>query len=101
MKRDSYDFIITGAGPVGLAAAITAGRLGSSCIVLEKGDRPGPEPRGESIAPYPFMDELLGTDWLKTTPQMIRPTEGITAPWTEKADLLMFINPTTFFIGIS
>ena len=65
MIRESYDFIITGAGPVGLAAAITAGRLGTSCIVLEKEDRPGPEPRGESIASCPFLDELLGTDWLK------------------------------------
>ncbi len=63
--NERYDFIITGAGPTGLAAAITAGRLGASCIVLEKGGRPGPEPRGESIAQYELMDELLGKDWLK------------------------------------
>lgn len=65
MVKKQYDFIITGAGPTGLAAAITAGRLGASCIVLEKGKKPGPEPRGESIGQYEFMDELLGKDWLK------------------------------------
>ncbi|HPB83520.1 MAG TPA: FAD-dependent oxidoreductase, partial [Spirochaetota bacterium] len=58
MQRSRYDYIIAGAGPSGLAAAITAGRLGASCVVIEKGSRPGPEPRGESIAPYPLMDEL-------------------------------------------
>jgi flavin-dependent dehydrogenase len=92
-----YDFIITGAGPTGLAAAITAGRLGASCIVLEKGSRPGPEPRGESIAQYELMDELLGRDWLKNNASNDPSFRRFHSPMDRKHTLIDVHKPYYFF----
>jgi digeranylgeranylglycerophospholipid reductase len=97
MKKEKYDFIITGAGPAGLAAAITAGRLGASCIVLEKGDRPGPEPRGESIAPYKLMDDLLGKDWLKKNSLNDPSYRRFHSPMDRKNKLIDVHKPYYFF----
>jgi flavin-dependent dehydrogenase len=97
MIRESYDFIIAGAGPVGLAGAITAGRLGASAIVLEKEDRPGPEPRGESIAPNPFMDELLGIDWLKNNSSNDPSYRRFHSPMDRKSRLIDVHKPYYFF----
>lgn len=97
MMRENYDFIIAGAGPVGLAAAITAGRIGATCIVLEKEDRPGPEPRGESIAPYPLMDELLGKDWLKNNSSNDPSYRRFHSPMDRKNRLIDVHKPYYFF----
>lgn len=95
--NERYDFIITGAGPTGLAAAITAGRLGASCIVLEKGCRPGPEPRGESIAQYELMDELLGRDWLKNNASNDPSFRRFHSPMDRKNTLIDVHKPYYFF----
>ncbi len=97
MNNIQYDFIIAGAGPVGRAAAISAGRLGASCIVLEKGKTPGPEPRGESIAQYPFMNELLGKDWLKNNCLNDPPYRRFHSPWDKKNTLIDVRQPYYFF----
>ena len=97
MQRSRYDYIIAGAGPSGLAAAITAGRLGASCVVLEKGSRPGPEPRGESIAPYPLMDELLGKDWLKNNSSNDPAYRRFHSPMDRKNSLIDVHQPYYFF----
>ncbi|MDA3810878.1 MAG: NAD(P)/FAD-dependent oxidoreductase [Spirochaetaceae bacterium] len=95
MKR--YDFIIAGAGPVGLSAAITAGRLGVSCLVLEKANRPGPEPRGESIASYPFIDELLGKNWLKNNSSNDPSYRRFHSPMDIQSTLINVHKPYYFF----
>jgi len=97
MEKNSYDFIIAGAGPVGLAAAISAGRLGAKCIVLEKADKPGPEPRGESIANYPFMDELLGKNWLKENSSNDPSFRRFHSPMSRKNTLIDVHRPYYFF----
>ncbi len=97
MIKERYDFIITGAGPTGLAAAITAGRLGASCIVLEKGKRPGPEPRGESIAQYELMDALLGKDWLKNNASNDPSFRRFHSPMDRKQSLINVHKPYYFF----
>jgi flavin-dependent dehydrogenase len=97
MVKKRYDFIITGAGPTGLAAAITAGRLGASCIVLEKGGRPGPEPRGESIAQYKLMDDLLGKDWLKNNSSNDPSFRRFHSPMDRKNSLINVHKPYYFF----
>ncbi|MBU3914383.1 NAD(P)/FAD-dependent oxidoreductase [bacterium] len=66
MNSDSfYNFVIAGGGPAGLTAAITAAKNGFKAIVLEKGDIPGPRPRGESVRLYPLLEELLGKEFFK------------------------------------
>ena len=66
ISSDFYNFIIVGAGPAGLAAAIIAARKGHSVVVLEKGAVAGPKPRGESMAYYPLLDEILGEGYLQS-----------------------------------
>ncbi len=59
-----YNFIIVGAGPAGLTAGIVAARQGLTSIILEKGERAGPKPRGEGMAHMPIVDDLLGNGFL-------------------------------------
>ena len=61
---DLYHFIIVGAGTAGLTAAIVATKLNRKVLVLEKGDKPAPKPRGETIHHYALLDEILGKDFL-------------------------------------
>ena len=49
-KKDFYNFVIIGAGPAGLTSGIVAARNGFNAIIIEKGERAGPKPRGEGMA---------------------------------------------------
>ena len=60
-----YDFAIEGAGPAGLAAAVTAAERGHSVVVVEKGPIAGPEPRGESMPYHQLVDDLVRPGFLK------------------------------------
>lgn len=63
--QESYDFVIAGAGPAGLTAAISAAEKGFSTLVLEQGPTAGPRPRGEGIIPHAFLYGLLGRDFFE------------------------------------
>ena len=65
-SKNFYNFIIVGAGTAGLTAAIVAARKGHSVVVLEKGAMAGPKPRGESMAHYPLLDDILGEGYLQS-----------------------------------
>ena len=60
----NYDFVIVGAGPAGLTASIVAARDGYTVLVLEKGEKAGPKPRGEGMGYYAIVDEILGDKFL-------------------------------------
>ena len=62
--KNNYDFIIVGAGPAGLTAGIVAARKGFTTLVIEKGDKAGPKPRGEGMGYFPVVDEILGENFL-------------------------------------
>lgn len=62
--KNNYDFIIVGAGPAGLTAGIVAARKGFTTLVIEKGDKAGPKPRGEGMGYFPVVDEILGESFL-------------------------------------
>jgi len=64
MNSEYYNFIIVGAGPAGLTAGIVAARSGLSAIILEKGEKAGPKPRGEGMAHAQVVDDILGKDYL-------------------------------------
>ncbi len=61
---DSYHFIIVGAGTAGLTAGIVATQLDKKVLILEKGNKPAPKPRGETIHQYMLLDKLLGKEFL-------------------------------------
>ena len=75
-SNDFYNFIIVGAGTAGLTAAIVAARKGHSVVVLEKGANAGPKPRGESMAYYPLLDEILGEGYLQSIAE-VKPTHRV------------------------
>ncbi len=75
-SSDFYNFIIVGAGTAGLTAAIIAARKGYSVVVLEKGAIAGPKPRGESMAHYSLLDEILGKDYLQSIAE-VKPSHRV------------------------
>ena len=76
MDKNTYDTIIIGAGPGGLACAIKAAELGLRYVMIEKGSRPlqgiiDSYPRGKKVfptipkaetGPYPIADLEPGED---------------------------------------
>jgi len=75
-SSDFYNFIIVGAGTAGLTAAIIAARKGHSVVVLEKGAIAGPKPRGESMAHYPLLDDILGEGYLQSIAE-VKPSHRV------------------------
>jgi flavin-dependent dehydrogenase len=65
-QKPQYDFIIVGGGPAGLASAIFAARQKKSVILIEKGNKFGPEPRGETLHNNEILDELLGQGFMES-----------------------------------
>jgi thioredoxin reductase (NADPH) len=52
---ESYDFIVVGAGPCGIAVGAAARKEGASCLLLDKG------PLTASILDYPYYMEFFST----------------------------------------
>ncbi len=75
-SSEFYNFIIVGAGTAGLTAAIVAARKGHSVVVLEKGAIAGPKPRGESMAHFPLLDEILGEGYLQSIAE-VKPSHRV------------------------
>jgi phytoene dehydrogenase-like protein len=58
MSRSSYDAIVVGAGPNGLAAAITLQRQGLSVLILEGADTPGGGLRSKELTLPGFIHDV-------------------------------------------
>lgn len=54
------DLLVIGAGPAGLAAALTAGRAGARVILADEDFRPG----GRLLAERRTLDDAPATDWI-------------------------------------
>ena len=62
-KRDSYDVVVIGAGPAGLAAAATAAEAGPSTLLLDENVGPGGQV-WRAIASTPVTErDHLGADY--------------------------------------
>ncbi|WP_426435944.1 NAD(P)/FAD-dependent oxidoreductase [Bradyrhizobium genosp. P] len=62
-KRDSYDVVVIGAGPAGLAAATTAAEAGLSTLLLDENAGPGGQV-WRAIASTPVVErDRLGADY--------------------------------------
>ena len=63
MDDKPYDFVVVGAGPAGMAAAVTAARLGGNCLVID--EQPGPGGQiFRNIEDCPLREPaLLGPDY--------------------------------------
>jgi len=49
-RRLSASVVIVGGGPVGLALAVTLGKAGISCVLVERQLEPSPIPRGQNLS---------------------------------------------------
>ncbi|MDC7227846.1 MAG: FAD-dependent monooxygenase [Spirochaetales bacterium] len=92
-----YDFLITGAGPAGLAAAITAAELGRSVIVIEKGKVAGPEPRGESMPQHELFDKLIHPGFLQEISGFTSTSRRFHSSADKKNTLIKIKEPYYFF----
>lgn len=97
LKIEHWDFVIAGAGPAGLSAAITAAANGCSAAVLEKGALPGPDPRGESMPHRPLMDRLLGPGFLDSIKTFTSVSREFHSPADKKSSVVKIKEPYYFF----
>ncbi|MDD5712216.1 MAG: FAD-dependent oxidoreductase [Smithellaceae bacterium] len=81
----THDVIVCGAGPAGLAAAISSARSGLKILLVERGYRPGPEPRGETARPHEVFEELLGTGFMEKISLHRTAARRIVSPGAKKA----------------
>ena len=62
-RRDSYDVVVIGAGPAGLAAAATSAKAGLSTLLLDENVGPGGQV-WRAIASTPVIErDCLGADY--------------------------------------
>src|SRR5579859_4855802 len=93
-KREAYDAIVVGAGPNGLAAAITVARAGRSVVVFEAKDTVGGGVRSIELTLPGFVHDVcsaihplgLGSPFFRTLPlaqyglECIQPSVALAHP---------------------
>src|ERR1700726_255427 len=62
-KRDSYDVVVIGAGPAGLAAAATVAEAGLSTLLLDENIGPGGQVFRAIVSTPMTEPERLGADY--------------------------------------
>ncbi|MDQ6691437.1 MAG: FAD-dependent oxidoreductase [Candidatus Dormibacteraeota bacterium] len=63
MQDEKFDAIVVGAGPAGIAAAITMAKAGLQVVVLEKGEKPGSKNVMGGILYRHNLEEVVGSAW--------------------------------------
>src|SRR5882724_72291 len=83
-KRDSYDVVVIGAGPAGLAAAATAAEAGLSTLLLDENAGPGGQVfRAIASTPVTQRDQLGADYWVGA--DLVQAAGGSDAEITQRA----------------
>lgn len=72
-KHVHCDVLVVGAGPAGLAAALTAARGGARVVVVDEQNRAG----GALLGTKEYLDDLPATEWAAGAMTELRHTPGV------------------------
>ncbi|WP_017582392.1 2Fe-2S iron-sulfur cluster-binding protein [Nocardiopsis valliformis] len=72
-KHAHCDVLVVGAGPAGLAAALTAARGGARVVVVDEQNRAG----GSLLGTKEYLDERPALEWVADTVAELRRTPGV------------------------
>lgn len=97
LQNTFFDVIISGAGPAGLTAGICCARAGLSVLICEKGTRPAPLPRGETVHDHPVFDEFLGKGILAQISTFQTAGRKFNSPFAEKMLITQRKTPSFVF----